>query len=265
MARPRKENADYFSHDTNMRSHRKVIALRNKYWLQWYAVYCMLLEHIAWSDYFVSKRDEIEQEILAGDFWIPVTELVDIVSFCDRLGLLQIENENMKCQSIVDRLQDLIIKRERERNRVSVAETTQVVAESPQSKVKESKVKEIKQNNNKEMVSKDTAIAEYGNQYLNTLESLIKNVCKENNILYSWKWQKERQALNWLLSKKMEDRLKELDMTLSDLIKTVIPISAKIKYWKTLSSAVLIYYNWEDIYNKAKKEFTENRSWVSKF
>ena len=159
MARPRKENADYFSHDTNMRSHRKVIALRNKYWLQWYAVYCMLLEHIAWSDYFVSKRDEIEQEILAGDFWIPVTELVDIVSFCDRLGLLQIENENMKCQSIVDRLQDLIIKRERERNRVSVAETTQVVAESPQSKVKESKVKEIKQNNNKEMVSKDTAIA----------------------------------------------------------------------------------------------------------
>jgi len=28
----------------------------------------------------------------------------------------------------------------------------------------------------------------------------------------------------------MEDRLKELDMTLSDLIKTVIPISAKIKY-----------------------------------
>lgn len=120
-------------------------------------------------------------------------------------------------------------------------------------------------NDKKEIISKDTAIAEYGNQYLNNLESLIKNVCKENNILYSWKWKTERNALKWLLSKKMEDRLKEMNMTLSDLIKTVIPVSSQIKYWKTLSSAKLIYYNREDIYNKAQKEFQTNRSWVSKF
>lgn len=139
MARPRKENADYFSHDTNMRSHRKVIALRTKYLLEWYAVYNMLLEHIGSCDYFIAKWDIIEQEIIAGDFGVSVEKLIDIVSFCDRLGLIQIDWETIKCESLTDRLQDLITKRDRERNRVTVTETTQLVAESPQSKVKESK------------------------------------------------------------------------------------------------------------------------------
>lgn len=119
--------------------------------------------------------------------------------------------------------------------------------------------------NDDEKVSKETAIAEYGDLYINKLEDLIKKVCKENNILYSGKWKTERNALKRLLSKKMEDRLKELNMSLSDLIRTVIPISANIKYWKTLSSGSLIYYHREEIYNKAQKQHTTNRSWVSKF
>jgi len=145
MARPRKENADYFSHDTNMRSHRKIIALRTKFKLEWYAVYCMLLEHIASCDFFTAKRDVVEQEIIAGDFWVSVEILSDIVSFCGRLDLLQNEDWTLKCKSLIERLQDLISKRDRERNRVSVAETTQPVAEKTQSKVKESKGNKIKE------------------------------------------------------------------------------------------------------------------------
>lgn len=144
MARPKKNNADYFSHDSNMRSHRKIIALRTKFWLNWYAIYCMLLEHISSCDYFVSKRDDLEKEILAWDFGVSVAEMQEIVSFCDRLKLLEIDWELLRCQSLCDRLKDLTDKRSRERNRVSVAETQQPVAESPQSKVKESKVKESK-------------------------------------------------------------------------------------------------------------------------
>ena len=150
MARPRKENAEYFSHDTNMRNHRKIIALRSKYWLPWYAIYCMILEHIGSCDYFISKRDEVEQEIIAWWFWVPVADLIDIVSFCGRLDLLQIEWNEMKCKSMNERLSQLIEKRERERERekpkdnkwkfVSVAETTQPVAEMPHSIVKYSKV-----------------------------------------------------------------------------------------------------------------------------
>lgn len=122
-----------------------------------------------------------------------------------------------------------------------------------------------KPNLTKPTVSKDTAVAEYGDPNINKLQELIENVCKENWILYSGKWAKERQALKRLLSKKMEDKLKTLNMRLSDLIKTVIPISTQLKYWKTLSSGRLIYYNREEIYNKAQKENLTNRSWVSKF
>ena len=152
MARPRKENADYFSHDTNMRSHRKVIALRSKFWITWYAVYSMLLEHIASCDFFKAKHNDIELEILAGDFWIDWLLLKDIVDFCHRLWLIQIVDWYIECQSMIERLQDLIKKRDRERSRdkpkdwewkfISVTEIHSNDTEMPQSKVKESKVKE---------------------------------------------------------------------------------------------------------------------------
>ena len=157
MARPRKENAEYFSHDTNMRSHRKIIALRWKFWIQWYAVYCMLLEHIWSCDFFQSKRDDIEQEVIAWDFGVSVADLVDVVNFCVRMDLIQISNNNITCISLVDRLSDLIEKRNRERNReklkeekqniITVAETNITVAEIPQSKVKEIKGNKRKENN----------------------------------------------------------------------------------------------------------------------
>jgi len=168
MARPRKENADYFSHDTNMRSHRKVIALRSKFWITWYAVYSMLLEHIASCDFFKAKHNDIELEILAGDFWIDWSLLWDIVDFCHRLWLIQIVDWYIECQSMIERLQDLIKKRDRERSRdkpkneewkfVSVTETHSNDTEMPQSKVKESKVKE---NNNIFKKPTHTEIKEY--------------------------------------------------------------------------------------------------------
>ena len=187
MARPRKENADYFSHDTNMRSHRKVIALRTKYLLEWYAVYNMLLEHIGSCDYFIAKWDIIEQEIIAGDFGVPVEKLIDIVSFCDRLGLIQIDWETIKCESLTDRLQDLITKRDRERNRVTVAETTQTVAESPQSKLKESKLKnskekEIKEYNN---ITIPSRVREFINTQAKNMISIQSQINKRWEEYYS--------------------------------------------------------------------------------
>ena len=158
MARPRKENAEYFSHDTNMRSHRKIIALRNKYGIKWYAVYAMLLEHIWSCDYFTCKWDSIEQEILAWDFWVTVTEIIDIVSSCGRLDLVQIEWDFLKCSSMNERLSNLTAKRDRERNRVSVAVTTQPVAETPHSIVKNSIVKNRKE---KEVIKEEEYFSFY--------------------------------------------------------------------------------------------------------
>ena len=65
MARPRKNNAEYFSHDANMRSDRKIIALRAKYGLEGYAVRCMILETLAGADNFQITFDEMEIELLA--------------------------------------------------------------------------------------------------------------------------------------------------------------------------------------------------------
>lgn len=83
----------------------------------------------------------MEQEILAWDFGVSVAEMTEIVSFCGRLNLLQINEKQITCQSLTDRLSDLIEKRDRERKRVSVAE-------KPQSKVKEIKGKKIEEKEN---------------------------------------------------------------------------------------------------------------------
>ncbi|MBL4705443.1 MAG: DUF4373 domain-containing protein [Flavobacteriales bacterium] len=44
MARPLKNNADYFSHDNNMRNDKKILAVRRKYGSDGYSVWCMILE-----------------------------------------------------------------------------------------------------------------------------------------------------------------------------------------------------------------------------
>ncbi|GHV28882.1 hypothetical protein FACS1894176_11540 [Bacteroidia bacterium] len=46
MARPKKENADYFSHDKEMRNNPKLKYIRNIFNLEGYAVFCMLLEYL---------------------------------------------------------------------------------------------------------------------------------------------------------------------------------------------------------------------------
>lgn len=46
MARPQKNNADYFSHDNSMRNNRKIKALRTKHGVFGYGVWCMLLEYL---------------------------------------------------------------------------------------------------------------------------------------------------------------------------------------------------------------------------
>jgi len=70
MARPRKNSAEYFSHDSNMRNHRRIKALRNKFGLKGYAIWCMLLEAMASENGFSVKDDKIELELLAGDFGV---------------------------------------------------------------------------------------------------------------------------------------------------------------------------------------------------
>lgn len=223
MARPKKNNVDYFSHDVTMRNHRKIKALRNKFWITWYWIWCMLLEHIWSCDFFETKWDEIETEMLAGDFGVSVAEIQQVVSFCVRLDLLQLEQEILKSQSFIDRLQPLLEKRSRERNRVSVAE-------SPHSKVKYSKVKLFTYVNNTEGLSEQ-------------IKEKIKNFIEHREAI---KAKMTQQALTLFVNKIKGFLEKKKEAEIVDMIEKAIMSWRKSIYDKSDSK-------------KKKQEHEENR------
>ena len=163
MARPNKNNAEYFSHDADMRNDVKVKALRRRFSHTGYAVWCYILETLTDTDFFEIEYSELDQELLAADFDISVDELRNIIDYCCKINLLQLNEDGTRLYSETHkkRFSGLITKRERDRERLSKLissrkqENKDVIAaktnftdnshgENPHSKVKESKVKESK-------------------------------------------------------------------------------------------------------------------------
>jgi hypothetical protein len=157
MGRPAKNNADFFSHDTGMRNHRKVKAIRNKFSIIGYAIWCMLLEHLTGSDGNEFEDSDSELELMAGDFGVSATEIRDVVNYCISLELLFRENGFIYSESLNERLAPVYEKRGKAKEFskkqlrvngkfcINNTDGTGVSAtEKPQSKVKESKVKESK-------------------------------------------------------------------------------------------------------------------------
>lgn len=153
MARPKKNNADYFSHDADMRNDLKVKALRNKFGITGYAVWCMILEVLTDKDYFEYDWSEVSQELMSADFGIDSSLLMEIVEYCKKLKLLTYDNSTntIFSQRHKERFNGLLTKRERDRIRVFVSDNSKqpevFASENPQSKVKYSKVNIIKNNN----------------------------------------------------------------------------------------------------------------------
>lgn len=135
MARPIKDNADYFSHDTSMRDDPKIKALRRKFGHEGYSVWNMLLESITDADNF---RFNIDYDIIGGDYDIDPEKLREIITYCVKLDLLQtnINDTVIWCNTLIKRLEPLLSKRKRNRNPADGELST---SENPHSKVKESK------------------------------------------------------------------------------------------------------------------------------
>lgn len=142
MARPIKNNADYFPHDADMRNDPRIKALRRKFGIEGYGVYSMLLEFLTDSDYFEFKNDSLSLELVAGDFDIETDKLVTILQYCFQLDLFQLDATTniISCKSLDNRLEPLLSKRKRDRIEVIASDNTQ-------SKVKESKEKKKKEEN----------------------------------------------------------------------------------------------------------------------
>lgn len=155
MARPKKNNADYFSHDNGMRNDRKIKALRSKYGMLGYGIWCMLLEYLTGCDDNEMVNDELEIELVSGDFGVSVSEINEIIEYCIRLKLLREENNVIYSKSLKERLAPVYDKRERAKRNYrqkqqensttcdrNYKEVDISVTETTQSKVKESKGKE---------------------------------------------------------------------------------------------------------------------------
>lgn len=129
MARPRKNNADYFSHDADMRNDIKIKALRRKYSHAGYAVWCYLLEVLSDSDFFEVEWSDLNIELLSADFDVSIKELRDIVDYAVKIDLLQMKNGVLYSETHQERFSALLTNRERKR----------ISAETPETNVKESR------------------------------------------------------------------------------------------------------------------------------
>jgi hypothetical protein len=148
MARPIKNNMDYFSHDNKMRNDRKIKALRAKFGLQGYAVFNMFLELLCEAELLVIEWNEMERELISGDFGLPASELDEITNYLIHIDLLQRSNGWLYCENLDKRSDNVFDKRTRDldslrsENGINVSETPVSVPESTQSIVKDSKVEE---------------------------------------------------------------------------------------------------------------------------
>jgi hypothetical protein len=139
MARPKRENADYFSHDADMRNDPRVKALRGKYGLDGYAVWCMVLEVLTDSDFFKRDIDDLEVELLSADFGVSPDTFVDMLDYMVQIKLLQkLGSSEYLSQKLIERFHSVTEKRVKARLRAQDA------TESTQSKAKHTKAKHTK-------------------------------------------------------------------------------------------------------------------------
>ena len=115
MARPIKNNADYFPHDKDMRNDPKLRAVRAKFGNDGYAIWCYILECLTNADSFKIEWNELSIELLSGDFMVDGDRLIEAVNYMIRLKLLTSENELLTCENLQRRLGPLIESRERKR------------------------------------------------------------------------------------------------------------------------------------------------------
>lgn len=171
MARPKKNNADYFSHDADMRNDLKIKALRRKYGHVGYSIWNMFLEVLTDTDHFEVEWTDLNIEIMSGDFDCEPKFLREVIEYCsDTLKLFVIENGKIYSIRHRERFENLLSKRKRDRKRV-------IAIENPHSIVEYSKVKE-----SKEEKSKGNRVYDIG---FETTNDIKKYFLKEFQIAYN--------------------------------------------------------------------------------
>jgi hypothetical protein len=163
MARPEKNNVDYFPHDC---THGKgMFYIRQKHGNDGYTVWFMLLEQLGLADrHYLDLSDDIQLLFLSSEFLVSKEKLIEIIE--DLVKIKAIDQELWDSfrvvynQKFVDSVKEaykkrtnvctekasllLLLQGKRDFNRVSAPVNPVKVASNTQSKVNKSKVNKIK-------------------------------------------------------------------------------------------------------------------------
>jgi hypothetical protein len=189
MARPQKNNLDYFSHDKDMRNDIKIRNLRRKFSHKGYSIYVMMLEHLSDCEYLQYEWNDLNIELLVPEFDIDYHELVEIINHCIKLKLFEIEFGILYCPTLYDRNKKVLTDRngfdlnnspltKLKQDLLSKSEINHSFPiESTYSIVKESKVKN--------RIEKNSIVKESKEDYriVELKESIEQNI-KEENLKY---------------------------------------------------------------------------------
>ncbi len=110
MARPSKNNCDYFPHDNDMRNHVKVKAIRNKF-KNGYAIWVMFLEYLTSADGNVFEYTDLQFELLSGDFGFNSNEIKEVIDYALKLEMVFNRNGFVNSDSLDVRLEPVYLKR----------------------------------------------------------------------------------------------------------------------------------------------------------
>lgn len=212
MARPVKNNLDYFSHDKDMRNDIKIRNLRRKFSHKGYSVYVMMLEHLSDCEYLQYEWNELSIELLVPDFDVDYEELVEIINHCIKLNLFEIQFGYLISTKLLERhlsfmgerksfqfnnspimklKEDLLNKSEIN----SVMESVNTQSKVKENKVKESKIKESKINESKINESKEKDIC---NKLIEAMKQVIDDGYITEEEVNNWKIADTREKLNYI-------------------------------------------------------------------
>lgn len=140
--RPRKENADYFPHDTDMRNDPAIRVLRSRWRNDGYAFWGYLLEKLSDANGFRLEWSQVDLEVEAADMDLNQDDLVEMLATASRLDLLSVEvtqdgTHLIHCDNLDARFASLIARREYRRDKNTFSD-----GHKSQTKLEESKQEE---------------------------------------------------------------------------------------------------------------------------
>ena len=241
MARPIKNNADYFSHDNDMRDDERIKAVRRKFSHIGYSTWNMLLERLCRAENFKIEYQEDNLDIMAGDFSIEPEQLKEIINYLIFLKLIIQEGKLIFSQTMITRFEGLFKKRKRETDKLSsaITQTDGVIADdNTQSKVNNSKVNESKQKEIKEKGDTEKPPI-FLNSFSEEKKEIVFTNCVEpcqiiflqSSPEYAWS-QRDTEQLLQLLQKIIQT--KKSVHTEDELIKSFAVLLQKLpEYWRT--------------------------------